>query len=61
MEHEVNFQQLVSAAEAKAANQGYNVAKLPVMTPDGKLVELVEVRQVQIADRKAVWAVVVQS
>jgi hypothetical protein len=55
----VNFQQLVSQAEAKAANQGYDVAKLPVMTPSGETIGNVHVRTVA-AGKKAVWAVVVE-
>lgn len=55
----MNFQQLVSHAEAKAANQGYDVAKLPVMTPSGKAIENVHVKTVRVGER-AVWAVVVE-
>lgn len=53
------FQKLVSDAEAKAHNLGYNVAKLPVMTPSGKLISTVEVRTI-IPDghNKPVWALV---
>jgi hypothetical protein len=55
----VNFQQLVTHAEAKAANQGYDVTKLPVMTPSGKQIENVHVKTVAVG-KKAVWAVVVE-
>ena len=55
----MNFQQLVSEAEAKAANQGYDVASLPVMTPSGKTIANVHVKTVAVG-KKAVWAVVVE-
>jgi hypothetical protein len=56
----VNFQQLVSEAEGKAANQGYDVAKLPVVDANGDPVETVMVKPVKVGS-KSRWVVQVRS